>query len=239
MLARRPFWCRRLQYHTASNASNLKTIIAGETKYPAVMSEEDVAMDRAFFGQISDIVKCAVNIKSIALWNHPFTNEDCLKLCKAIANCKKVHSIKLESVRIDDQAGTALGQALIGLAELKILNVNDNAIGISGAVAIAKYIQDAETLIDVMLNGNTFGGKDGLEALGRALAKFPREHVEVSFLSFPFLSFPLLASIWLDVALQPLSSFVPALLVLCTCFSDSSPSRLGARVSKTMPLQHF
>ena len=166
------------EWRTLSDAQKLKAIVSGETKYPEVMTEADVALDRAFFAQISDIVNRAVNAKSIALWDHPFSLEECTALCKSVASCKKAHSIKLENVGITDDIASLLGESLSGFTDLKILNVQKNDIGPKGALSVAKYIASASNLTEIKFSRNPLSS-DGLGALALAVAKYSRKRVEV------------------------------------------------------------
>ena len=166
------------EWRTLSDAQKLEAIVSGETKYPEAMTEADVALDRAFFAQISDIVNRAVNAKSIALWDHPFSSEECSNLCKSVANCKKAHSIKLENIGITDDIASLLGESLSGFTDLKILNVQKNDIGPKGALSIARYIASATNLTEIKMRENPLSS-DGLGALALAVAKYSRKRVEV------------------------------------------------------------
>merc|ERR1719359_1248551 len=89
-------------------------------------------------------------------------------VCRAVATCKKLHTLRLAFCEIMTQGGLALAASVPHLGELILLDISNCHIGDDAAVALAASIASAPCLEWLSLFANSIGAA-GCEAVKEAL----------------------------------------------------------------------
>ena len=98
------------------------------------------------------------------------SDDDVIKLAKALKKNKILTTLKLESNQINSKGATALADALIKNETLTTLHISENKIGDKGAIALASALIQNKSLKTLYISDNEIGD-EGAIAMANALMK--------------------------------------------------------------------
>ena len=96
------------------------------------------------------------------------SDDDVIKLAKALKKNKILTTLKLESNQINSKGATALADALIKNETLTTLHISENKIGDKGAIALASALIQNKSLKTLYISDNEIGD-EGAIAMANAL----------------------------------------------------------------------